>query len=85
MGAVIEVADSSLDYDKTVKLELYARSGIEQYVIVNLRQNEIEVCEKPLVAERRYGRFTVYRPGDIVSLRLAEKTRLELEAARILP
>ena len=35
-GSVIEVADSSLAYDRKTKLALYARAGIAQYVIVNL-------------------------------------------------
>ncbi len=33
---VIEVADSSVDYDRTVKLPIYAQSGIREYWLVNL-------------------------------------------------
>jgi len=33
---LIEVADSSLDFDRTVKLELYARAGIREVWIVDL-------------------------------------------------
>ncbi len=40
---LIEVADSSLDYDREVKAPLYAESGIIEYWIVNLRDHVVEV------------------------------------------
>jgi len=33
---IVEVADSSLQYDRTVKLRVYAGAGIPRYVIINL-------------------------------------------------
>jgi Uma2 family endonuclease len=33
---VVEVADSSVEFDRSVKRELYAVSGIEKYWIMNL-------------------------------------------------
>jgi hypothetical protein len=33
---IVEVADSSLAYDRTVKRSLYARHGIPEFWIVNL-------------------------------------------------
>ena len=47
VAVVIEVADSSLDYDRTVKLRTYATAGIPIYWIVNLRDNIVEVYERP--------------------------------------
>lgn len=44
-GSVIEVADSSLAYDRKTKLALYARAGMPQYVIVNLGGRCIEIYE----------------------------------------
>lgn len=44
---IIEVADSSLAYDRAVKRSLYARHGIPEYWLVNLTQNEVEVCRTP--------------------------------------
>lgn len=38
---IIEVADSSLRYDRTVKAELYARLGIVEYWIADLGSNAI--------------------------------------------
>ncbi len=39
---VIEVADTSIDYDRNIKLPIYAESGIPEYWLVNLDQQEID-------------------------------------------
>jgi hypothetical protein len=44
---LIEVADSSLAYDRAIKRSLYARHGIPEFWIVNLRAGEVEVCRTP--------------------------------------
>ncbi len=44
---LIEVADTSLDYDKKVKLPLYARSGVQEVWLVNLPKSRIEVYCRP--------------------------------------
>jgi len=38
---VIEVADSSLQFDKTIKLPIYAKAGIPEYWIVNVEKKQI--------------------------------------------
>jgi hypothetical protein len=83
--SVIEVADRSLEYDRTHKLALYARAGLRQYVIVNLRENVVEVYESPVPAEGRFTETRVYRAGDQVSLHLAGGGLLPIDAAAILP
>ena len=45
---IIEVADTSLDYDKEVKVPLYAKAGIPEYWILNLEKGEIEAYSKPV-------------------------------------
>ena len=45
---LIEVADSSLDYDRTTKAQLYAESGIGEYWIVNLTDRVVEVHRRPV-------------------------------------
>lgn len=40
---LIEVADSSLEYDRTEKLSLYAEAGVGEYWIANIRQQCVEV------------------------------------------
>ncbi|MEM7110009.1 MAG: Uma2 family endonuclease, partial [Bacteroidota bacterium] len=44
---VIEISDSSYEYDKEVKLPLYASAGIPEYWIVNMDKKQIEVHTKP--------------------------------------
>jgi len=43
----IEVADSSLRYDRTAKLRVYARAGVPEYCIVETERRTIEVCREP--------------------------------------
>lgn len=50
---VIEVADSSADYDRTVKVPHYARAGIPEVWIVDLPQRVVEVYRKPEDGEYR--------------------------------
>jgi Uma2 family endonuclease len=45
---VIEVADRTIDYDREVKIPLYARAKIAQAVIANLSPGVVEVYTKPL-------------------------------------
>ncbi len=44
---LVEVADSTLDYDRRRKGELYARAGIREYWIVNLLESCLEVYRDP--------------------------------------
>jgi hypothetical protein len=44
---LIEVADTSLNYDHAVKRALYARHAIQELWIVDLTAGEVEVCRKP--------------------------------------
>jgi Uma2 family endonuclease len=44
---LIEVSDSSLDFDRTVKGPLYAEAGIREYWIVNLVDDCVEVHLDP--------------------------------------
>lgn len=50
---VIEVADSSLDYDRETKAPLYAASNVDEYWIVDLRSRAIEIYSAP--ANGKYG------------------------------
>src|SRR5262245_57943252 len=51
--AIFEVADSSLNFDRTTKQRIYATAGIPTYWIVNLVDNQIEVYAQPAPAEGR--------------------------------
>ena len=44
---VVEVADSSLDYDLGLKAQLYARAGLADYGVVDLRAGRVVVHREP--------------------------------------
>lgn len=44
---VVEVADTSLDFDRHRKAGLYARAGLADYWIINLRDHCVEVYRDP--------------------------------------
>jgi Uma2 family endonuclease len=47
---VVEIADSSLTYDRQQKAGLYARAGIADYWIVNLIDRKVEIHRAPAPA-----------------------------------
>ncbi len=44
---IVEVADTSRDYDREVKLPLYARSGVREVWLVDLEEDRVEVHREP--------------------------------------
>jgi Uma2 family endonuclease len=65
---VIEVADSSLAYDRTRKAQAYAGSGIPEYWIVNLPDGQIEILTDPIPGTAQYRQRRLAFGGDTVSL-----------------
>lgn len=63
---LIEVARSSLSYDRLVKLPLYARSGIAEVWIVDLAAQAVEVYRNP-DSEVGYAESFVVGIGDSVA------------------
>src|SRR5579872_2172180 len=47
IALVVEVAETSLQQDRTRKLAVYAKHGITEYWIVNLRQRQLEIHRDP--------------------------------------
>ena len=44
---LIEVADTTLAYDRTTKLKIYAQAGIREMWIVNVQAKSIEIYQEP--------------------------------------
>jgi Uma2 family endonuclease len=63
---VVEVADSSLGYDRKDKSALYAEAGIPEYWIVNVKDEVIEVYSGP--ANGRYGKSHTASGKEILPL-----------------
>ncbi len=75
-GLVVEVAESSLDYDRQVKAPLYARYGVTEYWIVDLTTAAIEVYREPL--GQGYRSVICYGVGNPVSPLCLPDARIEV-------
>ncbi len=64
---VIEVSDTTLEYDRRVKVPLYARAGIAEAWVVNLAEERIEVYADP--AEGAYRTAESRARGDEIQSR----------------
>jgi Uma2 family endonuclease len=62
---VIEVSDTTLRFDRGRKRAAYARSGIQEYWIVNLPERQLEVYRDP--SGSRYRSVTVYGDAEAVA------------------
>jgi Uma2 family endonuclease len=86
IALLVEVADSTLRQDQTVKLELYARDRIPLYWIVNLVGNRIEVYSQPRGGKHPgYKKRAVYGLADRVPVVLRGKHVGEIRAREVLP
>ena len=62
---LVEVSESSLEYDRSVKLPLYAGAGIPEVWVVDLASNEIESHSVP--QRGAYGVTRRYHRGDEIA------------------
>ncbi|MGH7998124.1 MAG: Uma2 family endonuclease [Brasilonema sp.] len=83
---IIEIADSSLQYDQEEKLPLYAAAGISDYWIFNLVDNHLEAYSEPL--QEVQGKFA-YRLKRIIlaneTVTLPYLPDLSLDLSQIFP
>jgi Uma2 family endonuclease len=64
---IVEVAEASLQFDRTRKRTLYARHDLPEYWIVNLVDRQLEVHRGPV--GESYAETTVHTADETVSLR----------------
>lgn len=83
--SIFEVSSSSLDYDRTTKLAMYADSGISQYMIVNLPDRVLEVYTLPQLGKGRYRQVDTLLPGAKLQFFGAENQKLEIAVRSLLP
>lgn len=70
---IIEVCETTLEYDRGLKGNLYAASGIEDYWVVNLKERCVEQFRKPVADTGepfgwKYADRQIFQPGDSVGL-----------------
>ena len=59
---LIEIADTTLTYDREAKLPAYGRSGIPEVWIINLDERVVEIYRE--ANPSGYGSSVIVRPGD---------------------
>ncbi len=85
---VVEVSESSYRYDSKVKAGLYASAGIEDYWIVNLNANRLEIYRQPVADDahrfgHRYADVTLLGATDVVACLAFPKAQIKV--ADLLP
>lgn len=75
---LIEVADSTLQKDRKIKLPLYAEAGIAEVWIVNLKNHTVEVYTNPIAGS--YQELNTLKSGDVLRF---VSLGLELEVGQI--
>ncbi len=81
---VVEVADSSLSFDRTTKLAKYAGAGVREYWIVNLADDVVEVYRTPLPDQQRYGSTETVKRGGHCCLTLPDGSEARIAVDEIL-
>ncbi len=85
---VIEVAVSSLSYDRKQKASLYAKAGIKDYWIVNGQDKQLEVYRRPIADGNGeygfiYAQTLIFKKGDVV--KPLAKPKAAIAVAEVLP
>jgi len=83
---IAEVADTSLERDRGVKLKIYAVGRIPVYWIVNLINRQLEVYTEPRHRKYpMYRRRTTYLPSDKVPVVIGGKELGRIAVKELLP
>jgi Uma2 family endonuclease len=87
VALIIEVADATLQFDRTFKKALYAQAGIAVYWIVNLVDRRIEVYTEPTGAVERptYANRRDHGPLDEIPVFIEGRDVGRIPVADLLP
>jgi Uma2 family endonuclease len=75
---IVEVADSSVEYDRDIKMPLYARAGIPEVWLVNLPKETVEVYSQPLEGE--YREICLVKRGESLSAKSIPNLTIDISA-----
>jgi Uma2 family endonuclease len=73
---VVEVSESSLRYDRQIKMPLYASHEIAEFWLIDLTAMELHVCRRP--EHGSYGHVAVMSPANLTSLTTATGLTVDL-------
>jgi hypothetical protein len=84
---VVEVADSTLSHDRTVKKALYAEASIPIYWIVNLINHQLEVYTDPTgpASPPDYANMQIHGPADEVPVIIDGQEIARISVSDLLP
>jgi Uma2 family endonuclease len=83
---IVEVSDTTLEYDRSVKANLYAVAAVLDYWIINVREDQVEIYRKPELTPTG-----VYRYHDVHSYHQDEtvtplaRAEMNIAVADLLP
>jgi Uma2 family endonuclease len=74
---LIEVSDTTLDYDVSVKLPLYARAGVPEVWILDIEREMLTQYLQPI--QNRYARSASFRRGEAVTASVLPDIKLAVD------
>ena len=87
VSLVIEVADSSLEEDRTLMARIYGGGGLARYWIINLVDHQVEVYSLPsgTAEPLGYRHCEIFRSGQSIPVLIDETEVGRMAVAEILP
>ena len=79
---VVEVSDSTLVFDTNQKLATYSRSGINDYWVVDVRQEVVHIFRSPQTQGEYLQQLFVHRGNTVTALAFPE---IKIEISRFFP
>jgi Uma2 family endonuclease len=61
---LVEISDTSIRYDRKIKIPLYAKAGIRGYWILDINEDALIVFTEPIEGE--YRRQEIFRRGQAI-------------------
>ncbi len=74
---VVEVSDSTVEYDRDIKKAIYAEAEIAEFWLVNLKENTIECYSQPKNGNYRLAK--ILETGEMLQSKTVENLRLKVE------
>ncbi|MBD2122706.1 Uma2 family endonuclease [Trichocoleus sp. FACHB-262] len=74
---LVEVADTTVEFDQEIKMPLYAKSGVREVWLVDLNENAIAIYREPSLSG--YGQVQELRRGQELTVQLFPDISLAVE------
>jgi Uma2 family endonuclease len=74
---LVEVSDSTVEYDREIKKALYAEAGIQEFWLVNLKDKTVEVYTQP--KNGNYYSALILEAGETIESKSIENLQLSIE------